>query len=62
MKSFFRPFNAESLLVALGLTFITYMVTPIAKELFRQVTADDKKIYGINKGDDKKFVMGKESL
>lgn len=62
MKTFFRPFNAESLLVALGLTFITYMVTPIAKELFRQVAADNKKIYGIDKDDDKRFVMGKESL
>lgn len=62
MKNFFKPFNAESLLVALGLTFITYMLTPIAKELFRQVTSEDKKIYGFDKGKDKKFVMGKESL
>lgn len=62
MKNFFRPFNAESLLVALGLTFITYMVTPIAKELFRQVTSEDKKIYGFDKDSDTKFVMGKDSL
>ncbi|MCG8539128.1 MAG: hypothetical protein MJA82_04220 [Clostridia bacterium] len=62
MKNFFRPFNAESLLVALGLTFITYMITPIARELFRQITSTERRIYKVEEGNESKIVMNKGSL
>lgn len=62
MKNLFKPFSAESLLVALGLTFISYIITPIAKEIFRQVSTDDKKIHRISSEAREKFVAEKGSL
>lgn len=62
MKNFFKPFNAESLLVALGLTFITYMITPIAKEFFRQTTSDEKKLHAIREGNENRIIMDRTSL
>lgn len=62
MKNLFKPFNAESLLVTLGLTFITYMITPIVKEVFRYASSDNKTIYNIGEEKEDKFVMDKGAL
>ncbi|MBM7614449.1 hypothetical protein [Alkaliphilus hydrothermalis] len=62
MKKLFQPFNVESLVVALGLSFISYMIAPVVKEIIDEASRMNEKKYGINEEKATAFRMNKGSL
>ncbi len=62
MKKFFTPFTGESLLIGLGLTFLTYMITPIVKEIYKEAISNNKNIAHLGDEFEGRFVPDKSSL
>lgn len=61
MKNPFRPFTGDSLLVALGMTLVSYLVFPMIKEFMNPSKEKGKeKFYLDNK--DHLFRANKESI
>ncbi|KAB3535754.1 hypothetical protein F8154_05490 [Alkaliphilus pronyensis] len=61
MKKLLSSFTAEGLLLGLGLTLLSYMITPIIQDLISEAKSNKKLMSNIH-GNEAKLVLDKTSL
>ncbi|MFZ5969246.1 MAG: hypothetical protein ACOYVK_18980 [Bacillota bacterium] len=62
MKNPFKPFTGESLIVALGLTFVSYMVIPFLLELIESGKEEGKGLFQLDQDRHERFLSEKGKL